>query len=131
MDIFSTYLNGMILQIFDDSMAQKRTKPIAGPQATSGSAWESISQEARNWVANLLRWNPNERPSAEAVLNDPWLKTLGLNFKQNVFFFFPGLKLLEIVRTQVLPSLKLRQHLKIGPYQKEGSFPTIIFQGLF
>lgn len=45
-----------------------------GPQATSGSAWESISQEARNWVANLLRWNPNERPSAEAVLNDPWLK---------------------------------------------------------
>ena len=78
----------MILQIFDDSMAQKHTKPMAGPQATSGPAWESISQEARSWVANLLRWNPNERPSAEAVLNDPWLKTLGLNFKQNVFFFF-------------------------------------------
>eukprot|EP00438_Fugacium_kawagutii_P020978 Skav216150 [mRNA] locus=scaffold3056:48607:53830:+ [translate_table: standard] len=48
-----------------------------GPQATSGAAWESISEGARNWVASLLRWNPTERLSAEEVLSHPWLKTLG------------------------------------------------------
>ncbi|CAK9014979.1 Calcium-dependent protein kinase 5 (PfCDPK5) [Durusdinium trenchii] len=40
-----------------------------------GAVWEPISSSARDLVEQLLSWDPAERPSAEEVLNHPFLRT--------------------------------------------------------
>lgn len=35
--------------------------------------WESISQLAKDFIDKLLKFNPNERYSAEQAIVDPWL----------------------------------------------------------
>ncbi len=38
------------------------------------SCWEGISEEARDFVAQLLHKDPARRPSAKQALKHPWLK---------------------------------------------------------
>ena len=38
------------------------------------SCWEGISEEARDFVAQLLHKDPARRPSAQQALKHPWLK---------------------------------------------------------
>ncbi|KEP61219.1 UNVERIFIED_CONTAM: calcium-dependent protein kinase CDPK4 [Hammondia hammondi] len=38
-----------------------------------GPRWRGISEQAKHFIASLLRRNPEERPSAEEALKHPWL----------------------------------------------------------
>ena len=38
------------------------------------SAWDGISQEARDFVGALLQKDPAKRPTAKQALKHPWLK---------------------------------------------------------
>ncbi|KAK7052524.1 kinase domain-containing protein [Favolaschia claudopus] len=37
--------------------------------------WKNVSEEAKAFIRRLLSLDPNERPTAGAALNDPWLTT--------------------------------------------------------
>ena len=36
--------------------------------------WDSISENAKDFINNLLKINPKDRLTAETALNHPWLK---------------------------------------------------------
>lgn len=36
--------------------------------------WESVSNDAKNLIKKILKVDPNERPSIEEILDDPWFK---------------------------------------------------------
>ena len=38
--------------------------------------WQTISENAKNFISSLLTYNPEERPSAEVALRHPWLTEL-------------------------------------------------------
>lgn len=39
------------------------------------SEFKEVSQEAKNLINRILKKNPNERPTLEEILEDPWFKT--------------------------------------------------------
>ncbi|GJP44427.1 hypothetical protein CLOM_g3834 [Closterium sp. NIES-68] len=48
-----------------------------GVRKIDSSAWEGVSPEAKELVTRLLAVEPNQRPSAEEVLQDPWIVKFG------------------------------------------------------
>mmetsp|Transcript_13565 Transcript_13565/g.27324 ORF Transcript_13565/g.27324 Transcript_13565/m.27324 type:complete len:512 (+) Transcript_13565:61-1596(+) len=51
-----------------------RCKIKEGRYSMEGSMWDDVSEEAKNFVASLLRYDPYERVSAEEALQSHWLQ---------------------------------------------------------
>ena len=45
--------------------------------------WNSISDNAKDFIRTLLTLDPNERPSAEEALKSPWLRQNSFQLDQN------------------------------------------------
>lgn len=54
---------------------------IAGTYDFAGKEWSLVSEKAKNFVAKLMNYNPDERLSAEQALADPWILELTHNKK--------------------------------------------------
>jgi len=54
-----------------------RPKIKEGQYSMKGPTWDNVSDEAKNFVASLLRYDPDERVSAEEALQSTWLQKIG------------------------------------------------------
>jgi calcium-dependent protein kinase len=45
-----------------------------GVFSISGNEWSAISAEAKDLVKQMLKYDPNERITAQAALNHEWIK---------------------------------------------------------
>lgn len=45
-----------------------------GSYTLSGAEWKNISNEAKDLIKKMLIYDPNQRITAEAALNHPWIK---------------------------------------------------------
>jgi calcium-dependent protein kinase len=50
----------------------------------SGKEWQNVSSEAKALVMRMLTKNPQRRPSATDVFNDPWIQHAASNAKEYV-----------------------------------------------
>ena len=50
-------------------------KILRGTFAFRGRVWKYISNEAKDFVTDLLAYEPEKRPTAEKALENPWLRT--------------------------------------------------------
>lgn len=57
-----------------DRMEKNDRKPLA-PQAFGREHFQQRSKEAQDFVKLLVNEDPSQRPSADAALEDPWIKT--------------------------------------------------------
>jgi len=61
---------------FGGSTEEKILSQVAkGKVKFEGPEWNIISFEAKNLIARLMAYNPNDRISAREALNDPWIQT--------------------------------------------------------
>lgn len=51
-------------------------------------SWESISNEAKDLIQNMLKLNPNERITADAALSHPWF-SIRPEPAESTLYFFP------------------------------------------
>lgn len=44
--------------------------------------WRDVSKDARRFIIKALQFNPDNRPTADELLNDPWLVTIAAEHKE-------------------------------------------------
>lgn len=47
---------------------------LIGKYSMESSAWSEISQDAKDFIAQLLEYDPTKRPSAKEALNNKWIR---------------------------------------------------------
>lgn len=52
-----------------------RDKVVQGEYCMEGSEWKGISKEAKSFVASLLEYDEDKRPTAEEALQSTWLQS--------------------------------------------------------
>jgi calcium-dependent protein kinase len=63
---------------------------VEGSYSMDGPEWQSISADAKNFVAKLLRRLPETRMSAKNALKHPWLRPLAFTKKDDIDYDFIG-----------------------------------------
>ena len=59
-------------------------KVALGAYKIEGVNWEGISEEAKDFVRQLMTFDPKLRPDAETALNNPWMKFFDKESKAHV-----------------------------------------------
>ncbi|CAI5758998.1 unnamed protein product [Candida verbasci] len=44
--------------------------------------WKDVSKDARRFIIKALQFNPENRPTADQLLNDPWLVSIAQKYKE-------------------------------------------------
>lgn len=83
--------------------------------------WKDVSKDARRFIIKALQFNPDERPTATELLNDPWLVSIAKDHKEKDLL--PNLKQGFNARAkfrQVIEVVKLNNRIKkLKEYQTE------------
>jgi len=62
----------------EESFCKMVEKIKLGSISFSDACWEIISDNAKNLIAKLLAFEPNDRPSAEEALKHPWITEISI-----------------------------------------------------
>jgi calcium-dependent protein kinase len=70
-----TLLSGGVHPFDADKEMDIRNKVVQGEYCMEGSEWNGISDEAKSFVASLLEYDEDKRPTAEEALQSTWLQS--------------------------------------------------------
>ena len=93
--------------------------------------WNEISEKAKDLVKKLLKLDPNERPSASEVLQNPWILNQLKSEELSKNELFMGLKNMKIFKTQmtfqkaVLSYVASQELRKVEEEKLKSTFDTI------
>lgn len=83
--------------------------------------WKDVSKDARRFIIKALQFDPEKRPTAEALLEDPWLVSVAAQHKESDLL--PNIKLQFNAKTkfkQAIEMVKLNNKIKkLKSYQTD------------